>query len=275
MTDNTIKTGTSQLRASLADGVLTLTMNRPDARNALTFEMLGAMGEQLSHAETNKDVRCVVLTGEGKGFCAGGDVKAMTDPSHEDNPGNEPDNHMLRQRVHQRATAGQLFSIPKPTLAVINGPAAGAGLALALACDLRVMSSSAVLATAFAQVGLPGDFGTSYFLTRLIGTGRAKEMFFLPEFLSAERAEALGLVNWVYAPEHLPEEAASIAGRLATGPTIAYRYMKENLNRAINGGVDECLDLEATHHVHCTYTADHREAARAFVEKRKPVFAGA
>ena len=274
MTDTGIDTGTSQLRATFAEGVLTLTMNRPDARNALTFEMLGAMGEQLSFAETNKDVRCVVLTGEGKGFCAGGDVKAMTDPTHEDNPGNEPDNHMLRQRVHQRATAGKLFSIPKPTLAVINGPAAGAGLALALACDLRVMASSAVLTTAFAQVGLPGDFGTSYFLTKLLGTGRSKEMFFLPEAISAERARELGLVNWVHPAEHLSQEAAILANRLATGPSIAFRYMKENLNRAINGNVDECLDLEATHHVHCTYSADHREAAKAFVEKRKPVFAG-
>ena len=275
MTDHNIETGTTQLLASFADGVFTLTMNRPEARNALTFEMLDAMSQQLARAEADKDVRCVILTGAGNGFCAGGDVKAMVDPASDDHPGDDPDNHVLRQRLAQRGTAGRLFHMPKPALAVINGPAAGAGLALALACDLRLMSSNAVLTTAFSRVGLPGDFGGTYFMTQMIGVARARELFFLPDLVSAEKAADLGLANWVCPPERLAEEARHIAHRLATGPSIAYRYMKENLNRAITAGVDECLDLEASYHVHCMSSADHREAAAAFVEKRTPIFVGA
>jgi 2-(1,2-epoxy-1,2-dihydrophenyl)acetyl-CoA isomerase len=137
------------------------------------------------------------------------------------------------------------------------------------------MSSSAVLATAFARVGLPGDFGGTYFMTQLIGTGRTRELFMLPEMISPERALELGLVNWVCAPETLPAEASAIAARLAGGPSIAYRYMKENLNRALTDDANICMDIEATHHVHCMYSADQREAAAAFVEKREPVFNGA
>lgn len=269
------ETGTSHLLANLEDGVLTLTMNRPEARNALSGEMLDALADQLARAEVATDVRCVVLTGAGKGFCAGGDVKAMNDQGADAHPGNAPDEYIHRQRLIQRATAGKLFQMPKPTLAVINGAAAGAGLALALACDLRVMSADAILMTAFGRVGLPGDFGGSYFMSQLIGVARARELYFLSHKISAERAVELGLSNWAYPPETLLEESLAIARQLATGPGVAYRYMKENLNRAMSGQLEECLDLEATHHVHCLFTADHREAAAAFVEKRDPVFTGA
>lgn len=269
------ETGTSHLLANLKDGVLTLTMNRPEARNALSGEMLDALADQLTRAEVAKDVRCVVLTGAGKGFCAGGDVKAMNDQDADAHPGNAPDEYIHRQRLIQRATAGKLFQMPKPTLAVINGAAAGAGLALALACDLRVMSADAILMTAFSRVGLPGDFGGSYFMSQLIGVARARALYFLSHKISAERAVELGLSNWAYPPETLLEESLAIARQLATGPGVAYRYMKENLNRAMSGQLEECLDLEATHHVHCLFTADHREAAAAFVEKREPVFTGA
>ncbi|QDC37755.1 enoyl-CoA hydratase-related protein [Sphingobium fuliginis] len=275
MMDHNIETGTPQLLAGFSDGVFILTMNRPEARNALTFEMLDAMSEQLARAEADKNVRCVILTGAGSGFCAGGDVKAMIDPTSDDHPGNDPDNHVLRQRLVQRGTAGRLFHMPKPTLAVINGPAAGAGLALALACDLRLMSSNAALTTAFSRVGLPGDFGGTYFMTQMIGTARARELFFLPDLIPAEKAVDIGIANWACPPERLAEETRYIAHRLATGPSIAYRYMKENLNRAITARVGECLDLEASYHVHCMSSVDHREAAAAFVEKRTPVFVGA
>lgn len=275
MTLHNSETGTDQLLATLADGVLTLTMNRPEARNALTVEMLDALADQLARAEVAKDVRCIVLTGAGKGFCAGGDVKAMNAQDADAHPGNAPDDYIHRQRLIQRATAGKLFKMPKPTLAVINGAAAGAGLALALACDLRIMSTDAIMMTAFGRVGLPGDFGGTYFMTQLVGAARARELYFLSDRLPAERAVALGLSNWAFSRETLTKESLAIARRLAAGPSAAYRYMKENLNRAMTREVDECLDLEATHHVHCLFTADHREAAAAFVEKREPVFTGA
>jgi 2-(1,2-epoxy-1,2-dihydrophenyl)acetyl-CoA isomerase len=178
------------------------------------------------------------------------------------------------QRVNQRETAGALFKMPKPTLAALPGPAAGAGLSLALACDLRIMASTAIMMTAFARVGFSGDYGGTYFMTQLVGAAKARELYFLSERVSADVALRLGLVNWVCAPEDLAARTLEIARRLASGPTVAYRYMKENLNRAMNRDVDDCLDLEATHHIHCGQTEDHREASRAFVEKREPVFRG-
>ncbi|XOV86572.1 MAG: enoyl-CoA hydratase [Pseudomonadota bacterium] len=272
MTD--IDTGTNHLLASLDDGVLTLTLNRPEARNAMSGEMTGALAEQLARAELDPAVKCLVLTGAGKGFCAGGDVKGMAASGDGTVGDNTIDGAIHRQRVNQRATAGKLFKMPKPTIAALPGAAAGAGLSLALACDMRVMANSAIMTTAFARVGFSGDYGGTYFLTQLVGSAKAREMYFLSDRISAAEALSLGLTNWVCEPEELASKTREIALRIATGPTVAYRYMKENLNRAMAGEVDDCMDLEATHHVHCGQTHDHREAAKAFVEKREPVFQG-
>ncbi len=269
----TIDAGTEDLLAELDGGVLTLTLNRPAARNAMSGAMNAALGRQLAWAETASDVRVVVLTGAGQGFCAGGDVKGMA--SRNDGGAPEPiDAAIHRQRLDQRATAGKLFSMPKPTIAALPGAAAGAGLSLALACDLRVMARTAIMTTAFARVGFSGDYGGTYFLTQLVGSARARELYYLSERVTADEALRLGLTNWVVEPDELAARTRAIAARLAAGPTIAFRYMKENLNRAMAGELGDCLDLEATHHVHCGQTADHREAAAAFVAKREPVFTG-
>jgi 2-(1,2-epoxy-1,2-dihydrophenyl)acetyl-CoA isomerase len=253
--------------------VLTLTLNRPDARNAMSSEMNEALAKTLAWAELDAAVKVVVLTGAGKGFCAGGDVKGMN--SRNEGGGDRGvDAAIHSQRVNQRATAGKLFKMPKPTLAALPGAAAGAGFSLALACDLRIMASSAIMTTAFAKVGFSGDYGGTYFLTQLIGSAKARELYFLSSRVSAEEALRLGLANWVVPADALAAKTREIALGLARGPTVAFRYMKENLNRAMHGDVDDCLDLEATHHVHCGQTADHREAAKAFVEKRDPVFTG-
>lgn len=274
-TPKTIDTSTTDLLASLDSGVLTLTLNRPEARNALSREMNQALQQQLAQAEIDPAVRCIVLTGAGKAFCSGGDVKGMAGAS---NNGTAQamtiDEKIHRQRINQQATAGKLFKIPKPTLAVLPGAAAGAGLALALACDMRIMVESAILTTAFARVGFSGDYGGSYFLTQLVGSAKAREMYFLSDRVDADEALRLGLVNWVCTPEALAEQTRSISSRLAAGPAVAYRYMKENLNRAVGCEIDECLDMEATHHIHCSQTEDHRNAVRAFVDKREPVFKG-
>ena len=274
----TIDTGTPDLLATLDAGVLTLTLNRPDARNAMSAAMNLGLQQQLASAELDPAVKCIVLTGAGKGFCAGGDVKGMAASSTKPGDGTVAaltiDEAIARQRINQRATAGKLFKMAKPTIAALPGAAAGAGLALALACDLRIMASNAILTTAFARVGFSGDYGGSYFLTQLVGTAKARELYFLSDRISADDALRLGLTNWVTAPDELASKAREIAARLATGPTVALRYMKENLNRALAGDVDDCLDLEATHHIHCGQTEDHREATRAFVDKREPVFKG-
>ena len=272
-----IDTGTNDLLASLDEGVLTLTMNRPEARNAMSGAMTGALAEQLAAAELDAAVKCVVLTGAGKGFCSGGDVKGMAAGGGGGGGSAEPitlDAAIHRQRDNQRGTSGRLFKMPKPTIAALPGAAAGAGLGLALACDLRIMVSTAILTTAFARVGFSGDYGGTYFLTQLVGPAKAREMYFLSDRVSAEEALRLGLTNWVCEPDELAGKTREIALRLATGPTVAYRYMKENLNRAIAGDIDECLDLEATHHVHTGMTEDHRAAVKAFVAKEDPVFKG-
>ena len=274
MTAQSLDTGTPDLIATLDEGVLTLTLNRPEARNAMSKAMNKALQEQLAEAEFNPAVKCLVLTGAGKGFCAGGDVKGMAASGDGTVGAQTIDEAIARQRLNQRATAGKLFKMPKPTIAALPGAAAGAGLSLALACDLRVMASNAIMTTAFARVGFSGDYGGTYFLTQLVGSAKAREMYYLSDRVSADEALRLGLTNWVCAPEDLMTKAREIALRLANGPTVAYRYMKENLNRAMAGDVDDCLDLEATHHVHCGQTEDHREATQAFVAKREPVFKG-
>ena len=270
----TIETGTDHLLATIEDGVGTLTLNRPDARNAMSGEMNQALQAMLAQFETDTAVRCVVLTGAGKGFCAGGDVKGMAESGDGTVGARTIDQAIHEQRINQRATAGKLFKMPKPTIAALPGAAAGAGLSLALACDLRIMSANAIMTTAFARVGFSGDYGGTYFMTQLVGAAKARELYLLSDRVSAEEALRIGLANWVCEPEALQEKTMEIASRLASGPSVAYRYMKENLNRAMAGDVDDCMDLEATHHVHCGQTEDHRNATKAFVEKREPVFNG-
>ena len=268
-------TGTDHLLADLKEGVLTLTMNRPEARNAMSGEMTGALQATLEAAQLDTDVRCIVLTGAGKGFCAGGDVKGMAASGDGSQDENTIDFRIHRQRLNQRGTSGKLYEMPKPTLAALPGAAAGAGLGLALACDMRIMASNAVMTTAFARVGFSGDYGGTFFLTQLVGTAKARELYYLSDRVSAEEALDLGLTNWVCEADELQEKAQEIARRLATGPTVAFRYMKENLNRAISSGdLNDCMDLEATHHIHCGQTEDHQNATKAFVEKREPVFNG-
>ncbi len=271
-----IKTGTEHLLAHVEAGVATLTMNRPERRNALSNEMLEGLALALREAEARADVRCVVLTGAGQAFCSGGDVKGMAEREPGSRGGSGPgiDARIHLHSLSQRETTGRLYRMPKPEIASLPGAAAGAGLALALACDLRIAAQSAVLVTAFARVGFSGDYGGSLFLTQLVGSAKARELYYLSPRLDAQEAERLGLVNRVVPDAALGAETAALAHRLASGPTVAYRYMKENLNRAAGANLEECLDLEATHHVHTGLTEDHREAARAFVEKREPVFKG-
>jgi 2-(1,2-epoxy-1,2-dihydrophenyl)acetyl-CoA isomerase len=268
-----IDTGTEELLGRIEDGVAVLTMNRPERRNALSPTMLGALGRTLADVEVDDEVGCVVLTGAGGAFCAGGDVKEMAAPS-DGGRRVSMDERVHLQRLDQRATSGRLYAMPKPTIALVPGAAAGAGLSLALACDLRYAAERAVLTTAFARVGFAGDYGGTWFMTRLVGPAKARELYFLSPRLGAAEALGLGLLNGVFADDAAAEETMAIARRLAAGPRVAYRYMKENLNRAVFGELGECLDMEVTHHIRTGLTEDHREAAAAFVEKREPVFKG-
>lgn len=262
-------TGTIELTSRIELGVLYLTLNRPQARNALTDEMAKALQAELCFAEASASVRCIVLQGADNAFCAGGDVKAMGAAALDEDAMSERIRWQCRV---QRDTVGRLYRMPKPTLAVINGPAAGAGLSLALSCDLRLMADSAFMVSAFAPVGLSGDFGIAYFLTRLVGSAKAREMMYLSDRISAQEALESGLINWICTPEKLSTRASEISARLAAGPAMALGHMKDNLNRAITSPLDDCMDLEASHHIHCMATGDHREGVAAFVGKRAAAF---
>ena len=275
MSKTTIETGTEDLLAHEEAQVLTITLNRPQARNAMSGEMNDALATTLEYGERSPDVRCIVLTGAGGAFCAGGDVKGMAARGEGGSPGPTLDERIHGQRLNQRNTAGRMYLMPKPVVAALPGPAAGAGLSLALAADLRIMASTAFITSAFAKVGFSGDYGGTFFLSHLVGAAKAKEIYYLSDRVNAEECQRLGLANFVVPADQLEAETTALARRLASGPPVAYRYMKENFNRAAMGAdVIECLDLEATHHVHAGLTEDHRNAARAFVEKQQPVFSG-
>ena len=251
------------------DGVATLTMNRPERLNALSTDIMEGLLEALPRLAADSSVGAVVLTGAGRAFCSGGDVKSMAERSSARTTA-EAVKH-LRGRME---VSRLLHEMAKPTIAIVNGPAAGAGLALALACDLRIVSTSARFVTAFARVGFSGDFGGSYFLSKLVGTGKARELYFTSAAIDAQQALALGIANRVVGDHQLSDETIELARSLARGPRIALALMKQNFNAAENGSLAELLDLEAEHQIATGKTEDHREAAKAFVEKRAPVFKG-
>ena len=254
---------------AISDGVATLTLNRPDRLNALSAPIMDGLLEALPRLAADSTIGAIVLTGAGRAFCAGGDVKCMADEPDERNA---PD---VVARLRARMEISRLLhEIPKVTIAMVNGAAAGAGLAMALACDLRIAGESARFVTAFAKVGFSGDFGGSYFLSKLVGTGKARELYFTAEPLNAAQALALGIVNRVVPDEELKDATMAFAQKLARGPRIALARMKQNFNAAENGSLAALLDREAEGQVATGRTEDHKEAARAFVEKREPVFRG-
>ncbi|HEY7041300.1 MAG TPA: enoyl-CoA hydratase [Methylomirabilota bacterium] len=262
---------TTDLLENVKDAVAVLTLNRPERLNAMSRPMLDALLEALPRLAEDAAVGVIVLTGAGRGFCAGGDVKAMAEGNELGGQTMEEKAQALRSRME---ASRWLHELPKPTIAMMRGPAAGAGLSLAMACDMRIASDTVRLGTAFARVGYSGDFGGSYYLTQLVGTAKARELYFTADLLDAQQALALGLVNRVVPDARLEEETMALASRLARGPRVAYRYMKRNMNAAESASLKEMLDLEAWHHTRTGMTEDHREAARAFVEKREPQFKG-
>jgi 2-(1,2-epoxy-1,2-dihydrophenyl)acetyl-CoA isomerase len=260
----------TDLIETVEDGVATLTFNRPERMNALSTPIMEGLLEGLPRLAGDPAVRVIVLTGAGRAFCAGGDVKNMAEGGGEERSAAEA-TARLRARME---VSRILHELPKPTIAMINGPAAGAGLAFALACDLRIAGASARLVTAFVRVGFSGDFGGSFFLTRLVGTAKARELYFTGRPVDAEEALSLSLVNRVVPDDRLATVTMELARSLAHGPAVALSLMKRNMNCAESGGLAELLDMEAAHQIQTGRTEDHREAAKAFVEKRPPVFIG-
>ncbi len=271
-----IETGTEYLWGEIADGVATLSLNRPERLNALHPAIFDGFGRVLPELAADPDVGALVVTGRGRAFCAGGDVGAQAERADRAASGAalgyEAAVADLRRRQHLVSAA--LHEFPKVTIAALPGAAAGAGMSIALACDLRIAGESGFLYSAFAKVGFSGDFGGSWFLTQLVGSAKAREIYLCNERIPAAEALRLGLVNRVVPDAELAEAAQRWAASFAAGPRVAYAYMKETLVRATAADLRTCLDAEAAAMTASGRTEDHREAARAFVEKRAPQFKG-
>lgn len=273
-----IDTETDDLLARVEGNVGIITINRPERRNALSNGIYTGFERALPVMALDTDVRVIMVTGTGGAFCAGGDVKVMNQ-AHEGSVGREghPDGvedqiDFLRRR--QRWVSLALHEHPKPVVAALPGAAAGAGLSIALAADIRLAAERAILVTAFANVGASGDFGGSWFLTQLVGPAKAKELYFTSPRLSSAEALELGLVNQVFADEGFEEAAIAWCQSLAERAPIAQRLMKENINRALHVDLATALDAEAPNMIRSMSTDDHKEAAAAFVQKRSPTFTG-
>jgi 2-(1,2-epoxy-1,2-dihydrophenyl)acetyl-CoA isomerase len=265
-----IEEETQPLLVSREDRVLILTLNRPERLNALTPRLHRELHTAVEAAAGDPDIGAVILTGAGRAFCSGGDMGVRK------NSDSAPQSleAKAQELCHHGDTAKLLRAIPKPTIAMMNGVAAGAGLALALACDLRIASQDAVLTTAYIKVAMSGDLGMSYFLVRLVGAAKAAELMFLGEKLDAAEALRIGLINRMIAPDTLRSATLDVARQLAQGPAIALRYIKRNLALAESASLDQVIEAEAYAMARCARTQDVKEAASAFRDKRPPAFKG-
>jgi len=248
------------------------TLNRPERFNALSPALFERFSAMLREAAADPAVRCVAVTGQGKAFCAGGDVSVQAADAKAQPIAPETNADGLRGRME---CVRLLHVMPKPTVAFVNGVAAGAGMAIALACDLRIASEQARMTTAFSKVGLCGDYGGTYLLTRLVGPAIARDLYFFSPVLDIERLEALGLVSRRVSSDVLRDEGLTLAQTLADGPTLAYRYMKQSLNLAMHGSIEEVMSAEVFGTMRALQSHDHLEGAQAFMQKRKPAFTGA
>lgn len=273
-----LETGTTDLIGQRVGHVAVLTFNRPDRRNALSEGIYRGFTTALPVIAADPGIRVVMLTGAGGAFCAGGDVKNMNKNNQAAasgaDPASGPEGRIADLRSRQRQVSLALRNLPQPVVAALPGAAAGAGLSMALAADLRIAAERAILVTAFSGIGASGDFGGSWFLSRLVGSAKAKELYFLSPRLAAVEAKELGLVNEVFADDGFEDAALDYCRKLADRAPIALRYIKENINRADTVGLADALDAEAVAMVRSMSTADHREAAAAFVEKRTALFQG-
>lgn len=251
-----------ELETRIEQGVATIILNRPAVLNALSVHILDSLPELLCELRDDDAVRCVVITGaDEKAFSAGGDINALSN-------GFGAPNEMADKIEAWSQAPLLLHQMPKPTLASINGTAAGAGMALALACDLRIASNNAQFITVFARLGISGDFGGSYFLTQLVGPAKARELYFLSDGIEAEEAVSLGLVNWLVKSEELRSRTQEIASRLASMPPTMARAMKRNLNAALTSELNVIIRMEAESQIECGMSADTFGAIESFLKKQ-------
>ena len=262
-----IDTGTPELLCSIRQRVAVVMLNRPEARNALSDQLTPALRRMVKLCADDPDIGALLITGAGTAFCAGGDVKGMASRSGQPRSLEE---RVADLRHKQRTLTGALAGLRKPTIAALPGPAAGAGLAIALACDIRIAAESAFVTTGYVRIGFSGDYGINWLLTRAVGSARAKELMFFSNRIDAARCERIGLVNRVVPDESLQHEAFAAARILANGPATALAFIKDNLDDALTVDLATALDREAERMIAAGQTGDHKESLRAFAEKRAP-----
>jgi len=264
----------SVILTEVRDRVATLTLNRPDKLNALSPDLIQQSIAKLKEWSRDPQVGAIIVTGTGRAFCAGGDVSAMASGAS----AFDAKDKSLEERIDGLRDAQdlswQLYHCPKVTIAAVNGPAVGAGLGIALSCDLRFAATTAKFGTAYAKVGFGGDFGTTWLLARYAGAPKAKELFFLGEIIDATEAHRIGLVNRVVETDALTNKVNDAASKIAHGPLTSFRYMKANVNLAQSTDFRTLLDREAETHLRCGMTDDHKEGVQAFLEKRAARFTG-
>jgi 2-(1,2-epoxy-1,2-dihydrophenyl)acetyl-CoA isomerase len=277
------KEGDDKLLRQLDDtGILTVTLNRPETKNAIDTVTQRLMLEAFYDASRNPAVHVVIMRGAGQAFSSGGDVRALGAPDPDDpiaqKWSSDPvwnDLESRTDRLRQFMDASLLLHrMGKPTIAMVRGAVVGMGLSLALACDFRVASDTAFFMTGFSRIGMCGDFGGSYFMTKLIGPSRTMELFMLNERVAAGEAAKLGLVNRLVPDAELEARTLEFARQLASGPAVAQRYIKENVHAALDQTIEQYLDVEARNNIRCRLTQDCKEAISAFAEKREPRFTG-
>ncbi|MBI36143.1 MAG: enoyl-CoA hydratase [Alphaproteobacteria bacterium] len=267
-----IDTKTDQLLCEVEDQVATIMLNRPEKRNALGDVITPALRSTLSNLETNDDVRVIIITGAGKAFCSGGDVSGMKGKKETSERDRNDIINDLQEK--QRTLSLRLYNLSKPTIAVIPGAAAGAGMSIALSCDMRICGTSGFFVTGFGNIGLSGDYGGSWQLTKIVGPAKAKELYFTGRRIESKEALSLGLINEVIEDDLLFEHSKEVARLVASKPPKAISFMKLNINQASEDNFETCLDWEAVRQIHCMETKDFSEGVSAFQEKRKPKFMG-
>jgi 2-(1,2-epoxy-1,2-dihydrophenyl)acetyl-CoA isomerase len=257
------------LLIDISNNILNIKFNRPESKNAITRDMFEKLLITLEGCNTNNSIRAIFLSGAGDSFSAGGDVKDMA--TREDHSSLQEKTSNLRRIM---GVSELLYSLPIPTISIINGPAAGAAFAIALACDMRIATNKAKFITAFSKIAFSGDFGGSFFLTKIVGTAKARELYYLSDMINANEAKDLGIVNKLVEESNIDEYVESMKLKFQNLPPIAIKYMKKNLNNAELGNLDLSLNNEALFMMICSETEDHKNAAKAFVNKEKVTFKG-